>query len=205
LMSERHPIYVVDDEEPIRESLVVLLEAHAFPVRCFASAEEFLAAVHSLELGCVLADLRMPGIGGIELVERLRSDGSRFPVIVMTGYGEVPLAMRALRSGAIDFIEKPFAGNVLIDAVLDALRSMNDASSADAEAARATERLKLLAAEEREVMAALVAGKQNKEIAESLGISPDSVEVHRAHLMEKMNARGFSALVRMAIAAGFNV
>jgi len=205
MMSEPNPVYVVDDEEAVRESMVVLLEAHALSVGCFASAEEFLTAASSLKPGCVLADVRMPGMGGIELVEKLRMSNLKFPVVVMTGDGEIPVAVHALNAGAVDFIEKPFAGTVLIDAVSAALQSISDASLADAEAKRIYERLGLLTTTERGVMAALVDGKQNKEIAESLGIGPGMVEVHRARLMEKMNARSLSALVRMAVVAGFKL
>jgi two-component system response regulator FixJ len=203
-MAEGDRVYVVDDEEAVRESMLLLLEAHGFPVRCFASAEEFLTEASSLEPGCVLSDMRMPGMSGIELVKKLRERYLNFPVIVMTAYGEVPLAARALRTGAVDFIEKPFPGSILIDAVLAALQSMGDDPGYGEEEC-AHERFGLLSLPEREVMAALIEGKPNKEIAESLGISQSTVEVHRIRLMEKMNARSLSALVRMAIAAGLKV
>ena len=142
---------------------------------------------------------------GIGLLEELRERDLRFPVIVITAHGEVPLAVSALKAGAVDFIEKPFAGSILIDAVLAALLSWSDAPAADAETQRARQQLKLLTAREHEVLGALVAGKSNKDIAECLGISPRTVEVHRARVMEKLNVRSLSGLVRVAIVAGCKV
>ena len=203
-MPEVGSTYIIDDEEAVRESMLILLEALAMPVRCFESAEEFLAAANLLEPGCVLSDLRMPGMGGIELLQELRERKLNFPVIVMTGYGDVPLAVRALKAGAADFIEKPFPASVVIDAVLAALES-GDSPTAAAEAERVFAQFQCLTARERDVMDGLVGGKQNNEIAECLGIEPGAVEVHRAHIMEKMNARSLSSLVRMAITAGLKV
>ena len=204
-MSEAKPTYVIDDEAAVRDSISVLLEARDLPVRCFASADEFLATAPSLAPGCVITDLRMPGLGGIELLERLAALGRAFPVIVMTGYGEVPLAVRAVKAGALDFIEKPFPGSVLIDAVLAGLQSIDDALAPSAEAREISQRIALLTVREREVMNALIEGRQNIEIAETLGINSRTVEIHRARVMEKMHARSLAALVRLAVAAGWEV
>jgi two-component system, LuxR family, response regulator FixJ len=201
-VSKPKPTYIVDDDAAVRESMSVLLEAQDLPVRCFASAEEFLLAAPSLELGCVVSDIRMPGIGGIELIDKLAASGLHFPVIVMTAYGEVPLAVRALKAGAVDYIEKPFPGSALIHAVLSSLKSIDTAPDRSAEPHAFAERLRSLTVREREVMDALIKGRQNKEIADTLGMSFTTVEVHRARLMGKMQARSLAALVRMAVAAG---
>ena len=201
-MTEGNTVYVIDGEEAVRESMSVRLEVHGLPACSFASVEEFLSAASSLTPGCVIADLRMPGADGIELLENLEERGLHFPVILMTGYGDVPLAVRALAAGAVEFIEKPFAGNVLIDSVLSALRPADGAPPQQAEAKGVAERLASLTAWEREVMDALVQGKPNKEIAKTLGVSLSAVEAYRANVMEKMDAPSLSALVRMAVAAG---
>ncbi len=160
--------YIVDDDPAVRESVSVLLEASGLPVRCFGSAEEMLSAAPSLAAGCVVSDVRMPGMGGIELLQRLREGGLYFPVIVMTGYGEVPLAVRALKAGAVDFIEKPFPGSALVDAVLSALQSIDEASAPASAAGEFAQRIASLTAREREVMNAMVEGQHNKEIAKRL-------------------------------------
>jgi two-component system, LuxR family, response regulator FixJ len=201
-MAEYRAVYVIDDDPAMRDSLTLLLEAHALAGQSFASGEEFLGAAATLEPGCVVTDLRMPDIDGLELLRRLRERNLGFPVIVMTAHGEVALAVRALKAGALDFIEKPFPGEVLLSAVRTALTMVGQAHRKDDEIARISERLSSLTRREREVMAELVAGNQNKMIAHHLGMSPRTVEVHRARVMEKMGARSLSALVRMAIAAG---
>jgi two-component system response regulator FixJ len=201
-MAEYRAVYVIDDDAAMRDSLTLLLEAHTLAGQSFASGQEFLDAAASLEPGCVVTDMRMPQIDGLELLRRLRERNLGFAVIVMTAHGEVALAVQALKTGALDFIEKPFAGEVLLTAVRSALEMVGQAHRKDGEIAQIAERLSSLTHREREVMDELVAGNQNKMIAYHLGMSPRTVEVHRARVMEKMQARSLSALVRMAIAAG---
>jgi two-component system, LuxR family, response regulator FixJ len=201
-MPEYRTVYVIDDDEPVRDSVALLLEAHALAVQSFASGLQFLNAASSLAPGCVVTDMRMPVMDAIELLRRLNENNLRFPVIVMTAHGEVSLAVQALKAGATDFIEKPFLGEVLIEAVLSALQTVDRTHQRDADITEHEDRVASLTAREREVMDQLVAGNQNKSIAHNLGISPRTVEVHRARVMEKMQARSLSALVRMVVAAG---
>ena len=201
-MPEPRPVYVIDDDEAVRESLSLLLESRALPVQTFASAPEFLAVAPSVPPGCVVTDLSMPGMDGLQLLQRLREHNLRLPVIVMTGHGEVSLAVQALKAGAIDFIEKPFPGAALFDAVETALQAIEDTRQNDAASRQITERFASLTKREREVLEGVIAGKPNKIVAYELGISQRTVENHRAGVMEKMHARSLSALVRMAIAAG---
>jgi two-component system, LuxR family, response regulator FixJ len=200
-MPEPRIIYVVDDEEAIRDSVAFLLEARELCVQSFASAGEFLAAVPSLASGCVLTDMRMPEMDGLELLRDIRRRNLPWPVVVMTAHGEVSLAVQALKAGATDFIEKPFPGEALIEAVLFALQIIDQTRKQDADIAEINGRIATLTLREREVFAQLVAGHQNKMIAHNLGMSPRTVEVHRARIMSKMQARNLSALVRMAVAA----
>jgi two-component system, LuxR family, response regulator FixJ len=199
---ELRPVYVIDDDEAVRESLTLLLESHALQVRTFASATEFLGVAPSVPPGCVLTDLRMPGMDGLQLLQRLLERNLRLPVIVMTGHGEEPLAIQALKAGAIDFIEKPFPGVALFDAVEAAFQAIDDTRQDDAAVREIARRFASLTKRECEVLEGVVAGKPNKIVAHELGISQRTVEYLRAGVMEKMHARSLSALVRMAIAAG---
>jgi two-component system response regulator FixJ len=201
-MPEPCPVYVIDDDEAVRESLSLLLESRALPVQTFASAPEFLAVAPSVPRGCVVTDLSMPGMDGLQLLQKLREHNLRLPVIVMTGHGEVSLAVQALKAGAIDFIEKPFSGAALFDAVEAALQAIDDTHQTDAAVRQIAERFASLTKREHEVMEGIVSGKPNKIIAYELGIAQRTVENHRAGVMGKMNARSLSALVRMAIATG---
>ena len=201
-MPEPRIVYVIDDEEAVRDSVAFFLEARELCVQRFASAGEFLAAVPSLAPGCVLTDIRMPGMDGLELLRDIRRRNLPWPVVVMTAHGEVPLAVQALKAGASDFIEKPFPGDVLIDAVLSALQRIDQAREQDADIAEINTKIATLTPREHEVFEQLVAGNQNKMIAYNLGMSPRTVEVHRARVMDKMQARSLPALVRMAVAAG---
>ena len=201
-MAEPRLVYVIDDEEAVRDSVAFLLETRGLRVQVFASAGEFLAAVPSLAPGCVLTDMRMPGMDGLELLRDIRGRNLPWPVVVMTAHGEVPLAVQALKAGASDFIEKPFPGNALIDAVLSALQTIDQTSKQDADIAEINRRIATLTPREREVLEQLVAGNQNKMIAYNLGMSPRTVEVHRARVMDKMHARSLPALVRMVVASG---
>jgi two-component system response regulator FixJ len=195
-------VYVIDDDEAVRDSLSLLLETAGFRVRTFAGGAEFLAEVPRLEPGCLVVDVRMPEIDGFELQDRLGKAGVMLPTVVITGHGDVPLAVRAMRAGAVDFVEKPFTEDTILASIRLALSSGARAAAPDPEAAAAAARLERLSPRERDVLEGLVAGQPNKSIAHDLSISPRTVEIHRARVMDKMQARSFSELVRMAVAAG---
>jgi two-component system, LuxR family, response regulator FixJ len=197
-------LFIVDDDESVRDSLQLLLESAGHRVRSFASGSEFLTAMPSAEDGCLIIDVRMPGIGGLDVQERLRVDGIALPVIVITGHGDVPLAVRAMKAGAVDFVEKPFAEEAILAAVERALEIGGRKHKVGIGAADAEARLSPLSQREQEVLRLLVDGKQNKVIAYELGISPRTVEIHRARVMEKTRARSLSELVRLAIAGGIS-
>jgi two-component system, LuxR family, response regulator FixJ len=192
-------IYVVDDDEAVRDSLSVLLEARGYTVRSFAGAPQFLAAAPSLREGCLIADIRMPDMDGLELQQHLVERAFPFPLIVITGHGDIPLAVRALKAGAVDFIEKPFASDTILNSTAAALDRLARPRDQDLVAA---ERLGMLTPREREVLLGLLAGLPNKSIAYDLAISPRTVEIHRARVMDKMGARSLSELIRMSLAAG---
>ncbi len=200
-MAEAPLVHVVDDDEAVRDSLSLLLESAGLTVRTYDSATTFLTALPNLAAGCVLTDVRMPGLDGLELQRRLTQLGVRLPVIVMTGHGDVPIAVAALKAGASDFIEKPFDDVQLLAAISSALaasqRKLDEANAV----AQITARIASLTPREREVLDRLVAGQPNKMIAYDLGSSPRTVEVHRARVMEKMGVRSLPELVRMAIVA----
>jgi len=195
-------VYIVDDDEAVRDSLSVLLESKAYAVRSFGSAPEFLAAAPSLPVGCLIADIRMPEMDGLELQQHLIDRSLQFPLIVITGHGDVPLAVRAMKAGAVDFIEKPFASEAILNSLDTALARSSTPSEQDPTAVAAATKLALLSPREREVLEGLLAGLPNKTIAYDLAISPRTVEIHRARVMDKMGARSLSELVRLALAAG---
>ncbi|WP_207481183.1 response regulator FixJ [Arenibaculum pallidiluteum] len=201
-------VFVVDDDEAVRDSLSMLLESAGLSVRTFGSAPEFLDSDAPSRSGCLLIDVRMPGMDGIEVQERLRATGCPLPVIVMTGHADVPLAVRAMKAGAIDFVEKPFDEDALLSTIrtamsrTEAVKTPAPAAPPAAVAPEVLERLAILTPREREVLEGLVAGHPNKVIAYQLSISPRTVEIHRARVMEKMQADSLPKLVRMAISAG---
>ncbi len=199
-MPDHWVIHVVEDDEAMRDSLVELLEEAGYKPRAYASAEEFLARGATAEPGCVVSDLRMPGIDGMTLLRRLRADGSGLPLILITGHGDVPMAVNAMRVGAVDFLEKPFEPDALLGAIAMALRVRSSGAAAE-EGDAARQRLEKLTSREHEVLEHLVAGRSNKEAAEKLGISPRTIEFHRAHIMEKTGAAGLPELVRLWLAA----
>ena len=201
-MPSDRPIYIVDDDEAVRDSLSVLLDARGYIVRAFASAPEFLGLAPTLRPGCLIADIRMPEMDGLELQQHLAQRGLRFPLIVITGHGDVSLAVRAMKAGAIDFIEKPFAVETIITSAETALSALGEPRDQDPLAATAATRLALLTPREHEVLQGLLAGLPNKTIGYDLGISPRTVEIHRARIMDKMAARSLSELIRMSLAAG---
>ena len=195
-------VYIVDDDEAVRESLSALLETKSYTVRTFALAREFLAAAPTLRPGCLIADIRMPEMDGLELQQELAARSFRFPLIVITGHGDVPLAVRAMKAGAIDFIEKPFAADAIMASIESSLGRLAGTGDGDPLAAVAAARLGFLSPREREVLQGLLAGLPNKSIAYDLAISPRTVEVHRARIMDKLQVRSLSELVRQALAAG---
>jgi two-component system response regulator FixJ len=195
-------VYVIDDDEAVRQSLDFLLRANAFKVETFDSGIAFLKVAPSRKSGCIITDVRMPEISGMELLRRLRELKIQLPVIVITGHGDVPLAVEAMKFGAADFLEKPFDDNILLAAVRSALSRQDGDTRQRAERAVIDERLAALSNREREVLEGLVAGHANKRIAFDLGISPRTVEIYRANLMTKMQAASLSDLVRMALIAG---
>jgi two-component system response regulator FixJ len=194
-------VLLVDDDPALRDSLKVLLEGAGFPVREFASARMLLDDPALGEGGCIIADIRMPDLDGLQLQEELTRRGVTLPVIVITGFGDVPLAVRALKAGAVDFLEKPFDGDAILESVARALALSSQNRDQVSLTRLAAERVAALTGREREVLEHLVAGRSNKVIAYELDISPRTVEIHRAHLMDKMAAKSLSDLVRMAIAA----
>jgi two-component system, LuxR family, response regulator FixJ len=199
-MADTPLVHVVDDDEAVRDSLSVLLESAGLSVRTYDSATAFLDALPRLGAGCVLTDVQMPELDGLALQRRLTALGIRLPVIVMTGHGDVPIAVEALKAGAADFLEKPFDDAQLLSVVQSALAASQLTQDADAATAQIATRLASLTPREREVLDKLVAGQPNKTIAYDLGSSPRTVEVHRARVMEKMGVRSLAELVRMTIA-----
>ncbi len=194
--------YVIDDDEAARDALSFLLGAARRRVRAFAGADEFLAALDGLEPGCVITDVRMPGMSGMELLQHLKARAkSGFPVIVITGHGDVALAVEAMKAGAADFLEKPYDDERLLAAAAAAIAAQNSARARDAERDEARRLIATLSGREREVLDGLVAGQANKVIALDLGISPRTVEIYRANVMTKLNADSLSDLVRTAMLA----
>lgn len=198
-MTSSQVVHVIDDDAGVRDSLAFLLATAGLTVRTYESAVAFLAVLPGAEDGCIVTDVRMPEIDGIELQRRLRAQGNTLPVVVMTGHGDVALAVAAMKAGAIDFIEKPFDDEVLLAAVRAALTRRLNEREREAHAREVRTRLRSLSERERQVLDGLVAGKPNKIIAYDLGISARTVEIYRANVMTKMGADSLSALVRMAL------
>lgn len=195
-------VHVIDDDADVRESLAFLLGTAGLTVRVHESANAFLAVLPEVTEGCIVTDVRMPGIDGIELQRRLAAAGNGLPVIVITGHGDIALAVEAMKAGAMDFIEKPFDDDVLIAAIRTALSRRAGDRARDAQGEEIRQRMKLLSERERQVMEGLVAGKPNKIIAYDLGISARTVEIYRANVMTKMQADSLSGLVRMVLLEG---
>jgi two-component system response regulator FixJ len=198
-MQDSFVVHIVDDDEAVRQSLAFLLSTAGIPVRVYDSATSFLDSLGPLQAGCLITDVRMPDLTGIELLQRLKAKSINLPVIVITGHGDIPLAVEAMKSGAIDFIEKPFAEEAILRAVRSAEERVGrQARRSEGETALAG-RFASLSERERQVLDGLVAGSANKTIAYDLGISPRTVEVYRANLMTKMQAKSLSELIRMAL------
>lgn len=196
-------VHVIDDDEAVRVSVAFLLEMADLPNRTYASPLEFLEAAAGLTQGCIVTDVRMPEMSGLELVRRLKEAGVDLPVIVITGHGDVALAIEALRAGVHDFIEKPFSEEILVGSVRKALAGQVKSGEQTAERQRFAKMLEGLSGREQDVLRGVMAGKLNKTIGHELGISPRTVEVYRAKMMAKTGAAGLSELVRIALLAGF--
>lgn len=196
-------VHIVDDEEAVRKSLAFLLTMSGFAVKMHESATDFLAAASGIRNGVLVTDLRMPDMTGVELLQNLVSANAWLPAVVITGHGDVPMAVEAMKAGATDFIEKPFEDIVLIEAIQRAAEQLVDKPLELDDVASIQTRLGRLSDRERQVLSGVVAGLPNKSIAYDLNISPRTVEVHRASVMAKMQATSLPQLVRMALAAGF--
>jgi two-component system response regulator FixJ len=196
------PVYVVDDDDAVRDSLALLLEAAGLRVEAFAGAAAALLRCRDQRPGCVVTDVRMPDIDGLELQRRLAQLHAQLPVIVITGHGDVPLAVQAMKAGAADFIEKPFSDDVILASIEAAVARGRRGAGPSAIAGKFGDHLARLTPRERDVFHQLIVGHPNKVIAYNLGISARTVEIHRARVMEKMEVRSLPALVRLAIEAG---
>jgi two-component system response regulator FixJ len=201
-MSNKAKVYVIDDDAAMRDSLDFLLDAASFDVTLFETALNFLDALPGLDFGCVVSDVRMPGVDGIELLKRMKQTGSRFPIVIMTGHGDVPLAVEAMKLGAVDFLEKPFDDDRLIGMIETAIRLAEPNAKGEAVTLDIAARIATLSPRERQVMEGLIAGLSNKLIARDYDISPRTIEVYRANVMTKMQANSLSELVRLAMRAG---
>ncbi len=190
-------VHVIDDDEALRNSVRMFLDGEGLEVKTYASADGFLAALNPAPSGCIVTDVRMPGMSGMDLLAEIARRGLALPVIVVTGHADVPLAVRAMKEGAVDLLEKPFQGDDLIDAVRRALAVGRNSQLSALSATEAQARLAALTARETEVLDRLVRGQPNKIIAHEMGISPRTVEVHRANVMRKTHAGSLSELIRM--------
>jgi two-component system response regulator FixJ len=195
-------IHIIDDDDDVRASIAFLLTSAGFAVRLHESADAFLQALPKLQSGCVVSDVRMPGLDGLSLLRHLKALRTQFPTIIMTGHADVPLAVEAMKEGAIDFIEKPFEAAVMLSALRLALDRHGQRHDQDLRLAQIQDRLRLLSTREREVMQGVAEGKANKVVAYELGLSTRTVEVYRSNVMTKMGAQSLSELVRMVLAAG---
>jgi two-component system response regulator FixJ len=198
-MTQEKTVFVVDDEPEIRESLVMLLETAGYKAKAYESAVAFLASNAPESVGCLIVDVRMPDMDGLELQQELLSRHSLLPVVIMTGHGDIPIAVQAMKAGAVDFLEKPFDDDVLLEGVRRALDRATSAVDHANAAKDAAQRLALLTDRERQVLDLIVAGKANKVIAYELSISPRTVEIHRSRVMEKMGAGNLADLVRTVL------
>jgi two-component system response regulator FixJ len=189
-------VYVVDDDDAVRDSLLLLLRSIGIAGKAFATATDFLDAYDPKQHSCLVTDIRMPGMSGLELQRELKERGAPIPVILITGHGDVPMAVEAMKDGALDFIEKPFRDQELLDRIQQALSRDEEDRSKNLEALSIHERLTTLTPRETEVMELVVQGHANKVIAQDLGVSQRTVEIHRARVMEKMGMRSLAALVR---------
>jgi two-component system, LuxR family, response regulator FixJ len=201
MSDETRLVHLVDDDEAVRRSVGFMLKTSGFQVRAYDSGIELLKAAASLESGCILLDIRMPGMDGLEVYAALRDKGVILPVIIMTGHGDVSLAVQAMKAGAVDFIEKPFEKAVLLSAIDNGFEALKKSAANRNRGDEAAIRLQALTPREREVLDGLAKGLPNKTIAYDLSISPRTVEIHRANLMTKLGVRSLSEALRIAFAA----
>jgi two-component system response regulator FixJ len=201
-MSHKGNVYVIDDDPAMRDSLDFLLGSADFKVTLFDTAADFLDAHAGLGFGCIVSDVRMPGTDGMDLLRRLKANASPLPIIIMTGHGDIPLAVEAIKLGALDFIEKPFEDERLIGIIEAALQQSQAHGKSDIVSAEIASRIATLSPRERQVMEGLVVGLSNKLIAREHNISPRTIEVYRANVMTKMQAHNLSELIRLALRAG---
>ena len=193
-------VYIVDDDQAIRHAMELLMRSVGLDYEIFHSADDFLSGHTNERAGCLVLDIRMPGLGGLELQEKLNDMGSTLPIIFITGHGDVPMAVEAMQNGAVDFIQKPFRDQELLDRIGEALKADQARRSAREKKAEVRDRIEKLTNRERQVLDLVVTGKPNKVIAYELGVSQRTVEIHRARVMEKMEARSLADLVRMHMA-----
>ncbi len=198
-------VFVVDDDQAMRNSLKWLIESVGMSVQTFSSADEFIRNYYPGQAGCVLLDVRMPGMSGLDLQEHFVNNQINIPIIIITGHGDVPMAVQAMKAGAVDFIEKPFNDELLLESIRTALRIDIEQRSTQAERAEIATHLANLTPREQEVMEMVTDGWANKEIAHKLGVSAKTVEAHRSRVMEKMHAKSLADLVKMAVAANMKV
>lgn len=203
-MSRKRMIHVIDDEEPVRNSLGIMLEVAGFSVMEWADGMSFLRAAARIEPGCVLLDMRMPEMDGLEVQRKMQERGITMPIVVLTGHGDVSTAVAAMKAGAADFLEKPMAKATLVAAVDAAFHRAEGTDTARREAVLANQRIARLSAREQEVLRGLANGLPNKNIAQDLDISPRTVEVHRANLMAKLGVRNLSDALRLVFSAGLD-
>ncbi|MCB1760557.1 MAG: response regulator transcription factor [Gammaproteobacteria bacterium] len=200
-MSSKPNVFVVDDDQAMRNSLKWLIESVGMGVETFSTADEFIRSYYPGRAGCLLLDVRMPGMSGLELQEHFIKHQINIPIIIITGHGDVPMAVRAMKAGAVDFIEKPFNDELLLESIRNALNLDVEQRALQAERAEIATRLANLTPREHEVMEMVTEGRANKEIAQTLGVSAKTVEAHRSRVMEKMQADSLADLVKMAVAA----
>ena len=198
---QKSTVYVVDDDQAIRHAMELLMRSVGLDYEIFHSGDDFLASHTDDRAGCIVLDIRMPGLGGLELQAKLNDMGNTLPIIFITGHGDVPMAVEAMQKGAVDFIQKPFRDQELLDRIGEALNADLERRTERVEKAQVQERINRLTKREREVMDLVVTGKPNKVIAYELGVSQRTVEIHRARVMEKMEAKSLAGLVRMHIAS----
>ncbi len=198
---QKSTVFIVDDDQAIRHAMEFLMRSVGLDHEIFHSADDFMASFADEKPGCLVLDIRMPGLGGLELQEKLIEMGSTLPIIFITGHGDVPMAVEAMQKGAVDFIQKPFRDQDLLDRIGEALKMDRERRSERQEHAEIQTRIDRLTKREHEVLDLVVTGKPNKVIAYELGVSQRTVEIHRARVMEKMQARSLADLVRMHMAA----
>ncbi|MBB6430585.1 response regulator transcription factor [Algisphaera agarilytica] len=198
-MSTQATVFIVDDDPGVRDSLKYMIESGGYRVEAFENARQMIDRARAMVSGCLVADLRLPGMSGLDMFDKLREIGVNLPTIVITGHGDVTAAVRAMKAGALDFIEKPFSDQALLDRIGTAMQINSANQVAAQEIAQVDHCYQRLTPRERQVMAAVVEGRLNKQIASDLRLSHKTIEVHRAHVMEKMSAKSLAELVRMAV------